>query len=84
MFKKILIANRGEIALRIMSACKEMGIATVSVYSDTDKKAAHRLFADQSVYIGESEPIQSYLNIDKIITAAKKTLAEAIHPDMDF
>lgn len=84
MFKKILVANRGEIALRVMKTCSEMGISTVSVYSDADKKAAHKLFSDQSVYIGKSEPSESYLDIDKIIDAAKKTGAEAIHPGYGF
>ncbi len=84
MFKKILVANRGEIALRIMRSCKEMGIGTASVYSDADKKAAHRLFSDTSFYIGESVPSSSYLNIDKIIEIAKKSGVEAIHPGYGF
>jgi acetyl-CoA carboxylase, biotin carboxylase subunit len=84
MFKKILIANRGEIALRIMRTCKEMGIATVAVYSDADQKALHMLNADEAVHIGPSEPTQSYLDMEKIIDAAKKTGAEAIHPGYGF
>jgi len=84
MFNKILIANRGEIALRIMKTCREMGISTVSVYSDADEKAAHRYMADESIYIGESSPRESYLNIDRIITAAKSSKAEAIHPGYGF
>ncbi|MBI9087125.1 MAG: acetyl-CoA carboxylase biotin carboxylase subunit [Desulfobacterales bacterium] len=84
MFKKILIANRGEIALRIMRTCKEMGIATVAVYSDADKKALHVLHADEAVHIGPSEPTQSYLDMEKIITAALETGAEAIHPGYGF
>ena len=84
MFKKILIANRGEIALRIMRTCKEMGIATVAVYSDADKKALHVLHADQAVHIGPSEPTQSYLNMEKVIAAALETGAEAIHPGYGF
>ena len=84
MFKKILVANRGEIALRVMRTCREMGIATVVVYSEADRKAAHVLKADQSVFLGDSEPAQSYLNIDKIIAAAKQSGAEAIHPGYGF
>jgi acetyl-CoA carboxylase biotin carboxylase subunit len=84
MFKKILIANRGEIARRIMSTCKEMGIATVAVYSDADRLAAHVLSADEAVYIGGPEPSASYLNIDNIIAAVKKTGADAIHPGYGF
>jgi acetyl-CoA carboxylase biotin carboxylase subunit len=84
VFKKILVANRGEIALRVMRTCREMGIATVAVYSEADRKAAHVLKADQSVFLGDSEPAQSYLNIDKIIAAAKQSAAEAIHPGYGF
>ena len=84
MFKKILIANRGEIALRVINTCKDMGIKTVAVYSDADEKAVHVLEADQAVHLGRSEPLESYLNIDKIIDAAKKTDAEAIHPGYGF
>jgi acetyl-CoA carboxylase, biotin carboxylase subunit len=84
MFKKILIANRGEIALRIMNTCHEMGIASVAVYSDADRKALHVLKACQAVNLGSSEPSASYLNIDKIINAAKESGAEAIHPGYGF
>ncbi|MCP4138098.1 MAG: acetyl-CoA carboxylase biotin carboxylase subunit [bacterium] len=84
MFKKILIANRGEIALRVIFTCKEMGITTVAVYSDVDRDALHVLEADQSVCLGDAEPQASYLNIDKIIAAAKETGAEAIHPGYGF
>ena len=84
MFKKILIANRGEIAIRIMNTCHEMGIATIAVYSDADRNALHVLKACHSVHIGSSEPSESYLNIDRIIKAAKKTGAEAIHPGYGF
>ncbi len=84
MFKKILIANRGEIAIRIMNTCHEMGIATVAVYSDADRKALHVLEACQSEYLGSSEPSESYLNIEKIIAAAKESGAEAIHPGYGF
>jgi acetyl-CoA carboxylase, biotin carboxylase subunit len=84
MFKKILIANRGEIAVRVMNTCKELNIPTVAVYSDADSKALHTLTADESFHIGESEPSYSYLNIDKIINAAKKSNADAIHPGYGF
>jgi len=84
MFKKILIANRGEIALRVMRTCKEMGIATVAVYSDVDRKALHARYADESHNIGPSESLQSYLNIDRIIEVAKDTGAQAIHPGYGF
>ncbi len=84
MFKKILIANRGEIALRVINTCKEMGVKTVSVYSDPDIKALHVLNSDESYYLGPPEPAQSYLNQDKIIEAARETGAEAIHPGYGF
>jgi acetyl-CoA carboxylase, biotin carboxylase subunit len=84
MFKKILIANRGEIAVRVMRTCREMGIETVAVYSEADADAAHVLEADEAVLLGESEPLKSYLNIDRIIAAARKTAAEAIHPGYGF
>jgi len=84
MFRKILVANRGEIARRVMYTCREMGIATVAVYSEADRKALHVLKADQAVFIGSSDPAESYLNIDKIIAAAKLTGAEAIHPGYGF
>ncbi len=84
MFKKILIANRGEIACRIMDTCREMGIETIAVFSEIDRKALHVIKADQAVYLGESEPSESYLNMKKIIQAAKETGAEAIHPGYGF
>ncbi len=84
MFKKILIANRGEIARRVLNTCREMDIRTVAVYSDVDKAAIHVLEADEAVCLGEAEPAESYLNIDKIIQAAKDTGAEAIHPGYGF
>lgn len=84
MFKKILIANRGEIALRVMRSAKEMGIKTVAVYSDADRKSPHVMFADEAVHIGASPSNQSYLVFDKIIDAAKQTGAEAIHPGYGF
>ena len=84
MFKKILIANRGEIACRVASTARQMGIATVAVYSDADRHAAHVKACDEAIYIGGSEPSQSYLRADAIIEAAKKTGAEAIHPGYGF
>ena len=83
-FKKILVANRGEIALRIIRAAKELGIATVAVYSDADKDNAHVLLADESVWIGEAEAKKSYLVADRIIEACKKTGADALHPGFGF
>jgi acetyl-CoA carboxylase, biotin carboxylase subunit len=84
MFDKILIANRGEIAVRIMATCREMGIRTVAVYSEADRDALHVLEADQAVLLGPSEPSESYLNMDRIIAAAKSTGAQAIHPGYGF
>jgi len=84
MFKKILIANRGEIALRIVRACKELGVKTVAVYSEADRESLHLQFADESHCIGSGQPTQSYLNINKIIEVAKTSKAEAIHPGYGF
>ena len=84
MFKKILIANRGEIALRIIYACREMNIPTVAVYSDVDEDALHVRFADEEVCIGSARPIESYLNVPAIISAAEITGADAIHPGYGF
>ncbi|MCX5851020.1 MAG: acetyl-CoA carboxylase biotin carboxylase subunit [Deltaproteobacteria bacterium] len=84
MFRKILVANRGEIARRVINTCREMGIATVVVYSVADREAVHVLKADQAIFLGNSEPSESYLNIEKIIAAAKETGAEAIHPGYGF
>ena len=84
MIKKILIANRGEIACRIIKACKEMKIRTVAVYSEVDSNSPHVLMADQAVNIGPANPLESYLNFDKIIKAAKDTNSEAIHPGYGF
>jgi acetyl-CoA carboxylase biotin carboxylase subunit len=80
MFKKILIANRGEIALRIICACKELGIKTVAVYSEPDRNSLHVRFADEAICIGPARPGESYLNIPAVISAAEITNAEAIHP----
>ncbi|MFN3935884.1 MAG: acetyl/propionyl/methylcrotonyl-CoA carboxylase subunit alpha, partial [Parvibaculum sp.] len=84
MFKKILIANRGEIACRVMKTAKKMGIKTVAVYSDADKDALHVEMADEAVHIGPPPAAQSYLLIDKIIDACKQTGAEAVHPGYGF
>ena len=84
MFNKILIANRGEIALRIIRACKELGIKTVAVYSTHDEDALHTVFADESVCIGPAPSNQSYLNPTRIISAAEITGADAIHPGYGF
>lgn len=84
MFKKILIANRGEIALRIIRACKEMGIATVAVYSEADSESLHVHYADEAICVGPPAPNKSYLNIKSIISAALVTGADAIHPGYGF
>ena len=84
MFKKILIANRGEIALRILRACKEMRINTVAVYSEADKDLMHVRLADQSVCIGGSKSAESYLDIPRVISACEVTGAEAVHPGYGF
>src|SRR5258708_2863014 len=84
MFEKILIANRGEIALRVHRACKEMGIATVAVHSEADATAMHVRLADESVCIGPAPASKSYLNIPNIISAAEITGAQAIHPGYGF
>jgi acetyl-CoA carboxylase biotin carboxylase subunit len=84
MFKKVVIANRGEIAVRIMRTAQEMGVKTVAVYSEADRKALHVLNADEAYFLGESDPASSYLNIDKIIEAAKESAADAIHPGYGF
>ncbi|MFA5102491.1 MAG: acetyl-CoA carboxylase biotin carboxylase subunit [Candidatus Thermoplasmatota archaeon] len=84
MFKKVLIANRGEIAVRIIKACQEMGVRTVAVYSEVDKNAPHVQIADESVNLGDPTPSESYLNIAKIIENATKVHAEAIHPGYGF
>ena len=84
MFKKILIANRGEIAIRIIRACNEMGIKTVAVYSKADKNSLHVKFADEAICIGEGPAVESYLNIPRIIAAGEITNADAIHPGYGF
>lgn len=84
IFRKILIANRGEIALRVMRTCRAMGIATIAVYSDADANAPHVRFADEAVRLGEASVKDSYLNVERILGAAKLTGAEAIHPGYGF
>ena len=84
LFKKILVANRSEIAVRVINACRVLGIKAVAVYSEADKNSKHRLMADEAVLIGPPPPRQSYLDIDKIIQAAKDTRCEAIHPGYGF
>jgi acetyl-CoA carboxylase biotin carboxylase subunit len=84
MFRKILIANRGEIALRVIEACKELGIATVAVYSEADRNSLHVRFADEAVCIGPPRSSESYLNIPQVISAAEITNVDAIHPGYGF
>jgi acetyl-CoA carboxylase biotin carboxylase subunit len=84
MFKKILVANRGEIALRIIFACRELGIRTVAVYSEVDENSLHRRFADEDICIGPARSADSYLNVPAIISAAEITGADAIHPGYGF
>ncbi len=84
MFKKILIANRGEIALRITRACHELGVKVVAVYSEADRESLHVRFSDEDVCIGPAPASESYMNIPQIISAADVTGAEAIHPGYGF
>ncbi|HZV59195.1 MAG TPA: acetyl-CoA carboxylase biotin carboxylase subunit, partial [Candidatus Eremiobacteraceae bacterium] len=84
MFQKILVANRGEIALRVICACKELGIATVAVYSEADRNSLHVRFADEAVCIGPARSSESYLNIPQVISAAEITNVDAVHPGYGF
>ncbi len=84
MIKKVLVANRGEIAVRIMRSCREMGIRTIAVYSDADRKAMHVLYADEAYHIGASPSSESYLNMEKILEVAQSSKADAIHPGYGF
>src|ERR1700741_311762 len=84
MFRKVLIANRGEIALRVICACKELGIRTVAVYSEADRNSLHVRFADEAVCIGPAKRARSYLDIPSVISAAEITNVNAIHPGYGF
>src|SRR5215475_3183814 len=84
MFQKILIANRGEIALRVICACKDLGIATVAVYSEADRYSLHTRFADEAICIGPAKSARSYLDIPSVISAAEITNADAVHPGYGF
>ena len=84
MIKKVLIANRGEIAVRVMRSCYEMGIRTVAVFSEADRSSRHVMYADEAECIGPASSSDSYLCIDNIIAAAKKHKADAIHPGYGF
>lgn len=83
-FNKVLVANRGEIAVRVIRAAKEMGIKTVAVFSDADRNSLHTLLADEKYYIGPPDPLESYLNVEKIVKAAVETGSEAVHPGYGF
>lgn len=82
MFSKVLIANRGEIAVRIIRACRELGIQTVAVYSEADQEALHTQLADEAICIGPAKATDSYLNVQAVLSAAIVTNAEAIHPGL--
>jgi len=84
MFKKVLIANRGEIAVRVIRACRELDILTVAVHSDVDRESLHVKLADESVCIGPAPATESYLNIPAVISAAEITGADALHPGYGF
>ena len=84
MFQKILIANRGEIAVRIIRACRELGITSVAVYSTADREALHTMLADEAICIGGPAPADSYLNMERILSAASVSKADAIHPGFGF
>src|SRR3712207_5794093 len=84
MLKKVLVANRGEIALRVVRACQELGVAAVAVYSDADESALHVRHANEAVRIGPPPAGKSYLNVEALIDAAKETGAEAVHPGYGF
>ena len=83
-FEKVLIANRGEIAIRVMRGCRELGIETVAIYSTPDKNALHVKYADEGFFVGEAPPQKSYLNMERIVEIARKSGAEAVHPGYGF